>query len=123
MNYNSFLEHIKSYKKRYSVKVIGETHFKRKIMAVEINKNDSFPTAILIAGMHAREHITTDLVLKMIRNELFDRISKFNVIVIPMANPDGIELCTGGIMTAPMKVREKLLKINMGSVQQVLKKI
>lgn len=115
MNYSLLLEKIKKYEKEYVVKTIGFSHFNRKIMAVEIIKNEHFFTAILIAGIHARENITCDLLCKMLDLKLFDEIKNFNISLILMANPDGVELSNFGLLSAPKWARENLLKINGGS--------
>lgn len=112
MNYQKMLEKLKTYEKKYLVKTIGFTEFNRKIIAVEITKNEQFSTAILIAGVHARENITCDLVCKMLDLGLFDKIQNFNISVIIMANPDGIELSNFGLISVPENKRENLLKIN-----------
>lgn len=112
MDYISLIKKIDLYKQKYVVKLIGETYFKRKIMAVEIIKNNNNPTAILNASIHAREFITSDLVCKMIDDCLFDSIENFNVSIIIMANPDGVELVKNGIKSAPENERNNLLKIN-----------
>ena len=114
MNYQKMLEKLKTYEKKYLVKTIGFTEFNRKIIAVEITKNEQFSTAILIAGVHARENITCDLVCKMLDLGLFDKIQNFNVSVIIMANPDGVELSNFGLISVPENKRENLLKINNG---------
>jgi hypothetical protein len=115
VNYSELLKKIDEYKKIYSVKEIGSSFFGRKIFAVERLENPSFPTAIFLCSVHARENITTDLVCKMIDEHLFDNISKFNLSFILMTNPDGVELCTGGLETAPPTERENLLNINGNS--------
>ena len=114
MNYQKMLEKLKTYEKKYLVKTIGFTEFNRKIIAVEITKNEQFSTAILIAGVHARENITCDLVCEMLDLGLFDKIQNFNVSVIIMANPDGIELSNFGLISVLENIRENLLKINNG---------
>lgn len=115
MNYKKFLSKIEIYKEKYNVKIIGHTKFNRKIMAVEIVKNEQFPTAILIAGVHAREHITSDLLCKMLDENVFDEIENFNISLIVMANPDGIELSNYGLLSVPENYREELLKMNNGN--------
>lgn len=115
MNYASLLKMIESYKQKYSVKVIGKSEFKRNIFAVERVVDATLPTAIFVASTHAREHITTDLVCKMLDENLFDKICQFNLSFVLMANPDGVELSYNGINSAPFCQRKKLIKINGGS--------
>lgn len=115
MDYKSFLQKLEVYKQKYKVQSLGKTQFNREIYAVEKTSGEGLSTAFLVAGVHAREHITTDLVCKMLDEGLFDKIEEFNVCIIPMANPDGIELCTGGVLSAPEKYRKMLLGINSDS--------
>lgn len=115
MNYNSLLLKIEEYKQKYDVSVIGKSLFGRKIFAVERTLNKDFATAIFVAGIHAREHITTDLVCKMLDENLFDEIKDFNLSFVLMANPDGVELSAKGLLSAPKETRASLVKMNAGS--------
>ena len=112
MDYNSLLKKIEKYKKYYRVFSLGKTLFNRDIYAVEVGNNPSFSTAFLVAGIHARENITSDLLCKMLDEKLFDTIKSFNVILILMANPDGVEISCNGLKSVPLKFRKKLLLIN-----------
>lgn len=115
MNYTELIKKLEHYKKRYKVRVIGKTYFKRKIFAVERILNKNFATAILVAGVHARENIATDVVCKMIDDGLFDEITDFNLSFVLMANPDGVELSKNGILSVPKKYQKYVLKINNNS--------
>ncbi len=115
MDYKSLLSKLEIYKKKYKVTSLGKSQFNRDIFAVEKSSGVGLSTAFLIAGMHAREHITVDLVCKMLDDGLFDDIQEFNICIIVMSNPDGIELCTGGVLTAPEKFRKTILGINLDS--------
>lgn len=115
MNYLKLLTKIEEYKNKYIVKEIGESLFCRKIFAVEIIKDKSYPFACIVASTHAREHITTDLVCKMLDDGLFDKPAEFNISIILMHNPDGVELATYGISSASQDYFEMLLKANQGS--------
>jgi len=116
MDYLSLLQKIKIYKEKYYVKTLGKTIFNRDIFAVEINRSDEFATAILVASVHARENITTDLLCKFLDEGLFDNIRNFNVSFILMANPDGVELSKHGIISAPKKCQKKLIESNKNSL-------
>lgn len=115
MDYTKLIEKIEVYKQKYDVKIIGESLFKRKIFAVEKVVDPSLSTAILVASCHAREHITTDLVCKFLDDGLFDEICEFNVSVVLMENPDGVELCCHGLKSAPLSERDNLIDLNQGS--------
>lgn len=115
MNYSELFDNLKTLDKKYTVKVIGKTKFNRNIIAVERNLNSFFSTAIFVCGVHAREHIAGDVVLEMIKQNLFDEITEFNLSFILLANPDGVELQCGNLESFPKPIQEKLVKINGGS--------
>ena len=114
MDYSTLLKKLKTYKEKYKVYSIGKTEFNRDIFAVEVRKNQSFSTAFLIASIHARENITSDLLCRMLDENLFDEIQNFNVVLLPMANPDGVELCCHGLNSVNKKYHKNLLEINKG---------
>ena len=116
MNYEALLKKVEIYKEKFNVLTIGKTCFNRDIFAVEMIRKNNYPTAIFIASIHAREHITTDLVCKMIDESLFDEIKDFNVSFILMANPDGVELCHGGIETVAENEKKKMIEINNNNI-------
>lgn len=116
MTYNELLERLKHLDKSYSVKVIGKTKFNRKIIAVEKVLNKSFSTAIFLAGIHARENVSSDLIFEMIERKLFDEIDKFNLSFIVMANPDGIELQSNGLECFSKRHQKRLVEVNEGSL-------
>ena len=99
-------------KNKFNIKVIGTTYYGRSIFAVKQVKKTKLPTAILVASIHARENITTDLLCKMIDENLFDGITKFNISFILMANPDGVELSKNGLKNYPKSSWNYLLQLN-----------
>ncbi len=115
MNYSELLKNLRLLKSEYKIKIIGKTKFNRKIIAVERNVDKSFSTAIFVAGMHARENISGDVLFEMLKNDLFKDVSKYNLSFILLANPDGVELQTFGVQNFPRKWRKKLIKINGGN--------
>lgn len=115
MRYFELLQKIKTLGQGYKVKVIGKTEFNRDIIAVERTLNESFYTAILLSGIHARENISSDVVFEMIRQNLFDEINEFNLSFIIIANPDGVELQSGAIESFPVNAQSELININSGS--------
>ena len=116
MNYSELLENLKLLDKEYKVRVIGKSIFRRKIFAVEKILNKSFSTAIFLAGIHARENISSDLIFEMIKNKLFDKINNFNLAFLVMVNPDGVEIQSGGISKFLKKHQKKLIKMNGDSL-------
>ena len=115
MNYSELLKKLTNLDKDYLVKVIGKTKFNRKIIAVERIVDKSFSTAIFLSSIHSRENIATDLLFEMIDNKLFDKIDRFNLSFIVMANPDGVELQSGGLDKFPKRWRKKLVLMNGGT--------
>lgn len=115
MDYETLLQKINEYSINFEIKCLGYTNFGRKILAVERNLNKDFATAIFVGGMHAREYITTDLLCRFLDEKLFDEIDGFNVALILMANPDGVELVKHGIESVPESSRKKVLEINRNS--------
>lgn len=68
---------------------VGTTHEGRKLKGVEIVGNPDDPTLVWIdAGTHAREWITPAVALFIIENAVLSRF-RFNLVVIPVLNPDG----------------------------------
>jgi g-D-glutamyl-meso-diaminopimelate peptidase len=82
---------------------------------VELNHGDDFATAILLASVHARENITTDLLCKFLDEEVFEDIKNFNISLVLMANPDGVELSKHGIISVPDEYQKEILKMNNNS--------
>lgn len=116
MDFENLQKKLKNYAKNYEIKSIGKSFFGRDIFAVEKIVNSSFETAIFLCSIHAREWIATDLILKMIDEGLFEKITDFNLSFILMANPDGVELSKHGMKSAPTSCHEFLKKMNFGSL-------
>lgn len=89
--------------------VIGKSFFGRDIFAVKFGCGG----VLIHGGIHAREHITTELVLELIKYN-----SKYNVVknicFVPLVNPDGVELCLHGVDNAPKQFKNELLLVNGG---------
>lgn len=116
MDYHTLLQKINEYSKTFEIKRLGISHFGRQIYAVERNLNKDFATAIFVAGVHARERITTDLLCKFLDEHLFDEIFEFNISFVLMLNPDGVEMSCHGVETVPCDFRQKVIAINGGGL-------
>ena len=68
MDYQELKNGIKKLQKIKSlcVKTIGKSVFGNNIYAVECIKHNDFPWVIITAGIHGREHLSCDLVIKQI---------------------------------------------------------
>ncbi|MFF2092339.1 M14 family zinc carboxypeptidase [Paenibacillus sp. NPDC058174] len=106
---------------------IGESEYNRKLWRIDIGKG---PAIILLNGSHhAREWMTTVLLMSMVENfassyanndtynkiavrDLLDRVT---FVVIPMVNPDGVTLQQKGLSAFPSSVHESLIRMNKGS--------
>eukprot|EP00924_Labyrinthula_sp_SR-Ha-C_P015441 maker-scaffold_84-snap-gene-0.53-mRNA-1 protein AED:0.04 eAED:0.04 QI:114/0.66/0.5/1/1/1/4/0/438 len=71
-------------------KVIGKTNEKRPIYAIEILSNESAvsKSLLMLGGVHGREWITIPSVLS---TALRLDLKGFNLLIIPILNPDGYE--------------------------------
>ncbi len=93
------------------VMTIGYSLLGRPIKAVF--KGDASGGQVLVqAAMHAREYITTPLVIEMMKNYS----GSGGVWCVPMSNPDGVMLCVDGLdSVADDNLKSFLLDVNGGS--------
>ena len=100
-----------------SIDIIGLSVLKRYIYSVCFDFNSKH-TVIIHGAIHAREHITTDLICLLIKDissnyEKYTKMNFPNIIFVPMVNPDGVELVYNGLKSVSDKnKRKELLKIN-----------
>jgi g-D-glutamyl-meso-diaminopimelate peptidase len=70
---------------------------------------------IICAAMHAREHITSFLTVKLISHCVKNKFGG-GIYFIPMVNPDGVSLCRYGVNTVKCeKEQKRLIELNGGS--------
>ncbi len=112
MDYLSLKNFLKQLDKNYNVKVLGKTKFNRNIYAVEKINGENLSTAVLVASIHAREWITTELLTEFIEQNIFKTITHFNISLLLMVNPDGVELAVNGLKNFKNRHKKKLVKIN-----------
>lgn len=126
-NYDRFVHDLKKLKAQYGenlqIKAIGESHFGRPIWAIRLGKAKE--NIIIIGSHHAREWITTNLIMVMMEryaaayqnkdsfgpypSKLLDQVS---IWFVPMLNPDGIDIQTGKI---PKHLQTQVVRMNQGS--------
>lgn len=90
-----------------NVFVFGKSVFGRNLYAVTVG--EGVPRAIIHAGIHARECVSSAVAVKMIKNHKGKA-----VCFVPMLNPDGVMLCKYGLKSSPETARSFLMKINGG---------
>ncbi|MBP5242493.1 MAG: hypothetical protein J6Z36_02240 [Clostridia bacterium] len=110
MSVNVFRDVKKFYKEFTGAKeIIGYSVLRRPVFAMRVGC--SRPVGIVQGAIHAREWITTYLILEQIRLS----VGCGSVWFLPLVNPDGVALATTGIESvAGEGRRKKLLKINGG---------
>ena len=113
MDYIGLIKFLKKISKEYVVRAIGKTYLNNNIYAVYYHVSKTKPWAIITAGIHAREHISTDIVCKEIKYfKYFAKNVGYNVAFIPLINPDGANLCKNGLKNVPKTLKKSLLNIN-----------
>lgn len=75
---------------------IGKSVFGREIYAFNVQSD-----VLMVGGIHAREHFTTHCLLECLSGE-------FSPCVVPLLNPDGVELVLKGIQSVPTGYRGAL---------------
>ncbi len=88
-SYNDLLDAMKVLRgKGYQVGSIGNTTLSRQTPYVFIGRTRT-PCCLVMGGIHAREYITSQVVLELIKYYT----GTMGIYIIPSANPDGLELC------------------------------
>lgn len=110
-----------------SYETIGKTKYGRELWAIKLGRGES--VLFLNGSHHAREWITTSLLMKMIDTyaaSFYDNtnISKYNVRelldhvsiwFVPMVNPDGVTLSQQGTAGLPANLAKSLKQYNDNS--------
>lgn len=119
MDYRTLEKFLEKKIENAQVEIIGKSVLGRFIYSVYFDFGSNY-NIIIHASIHAREHITTDLVCRLIQDiskyyEKYKTMQTPNIIFVPMVNPDGVELCYYGLKS--VQSREKrgfLTRINAG---------
>ncbi|MCM3718718.1 M14 family metallopeptidase [Fictibacillus phosphorivorans] len=129
--YETMTSDIKTLAQKYpglvQYRSIGKTPYGRDIWAVKLGRGDA--TVLYNASHHAREWLTTNIVMEMIdqyseKYELNGTMDGYNVShvlnntsiwFVPMTNPDGVTLQQKGLSAFPSSAHANLIKMNGGS--------
>ena len=92
--YSHICEEIKGFKK---VSVIGNTHEKRNIFCIEIGTGER--CAVFAAAFHGLEYLTATALIEFAKSfsSMTEYHNKLRLFVVPMVNPDGVEIAINGI--------------------------
>ncbi|WP_246010331.1 M14 family metallopeptidase [Bacillus yapensis] len=109
-----------------SYKSLTSTGFGRKIWALKLGNGET--TILLHGAHHAREWLTSALLMKMIETyaEAYDSsqsvkniptsiLDQVSIWVVPMVNPDGVTLQQFGLYAFPAYIHSNLIQMNKGS--------
>jgi g-D-glutamyl-meso-diaminopimelate peptidase len=115
-----------TYPELIQYETIGKSEFNRDIMAVKVGKGEA--TTLINGSHHAREWLSTMIVMEMIEsyakayhsNSLVgayyakDMLNEISISFVPMVNPDGVTLQQRGLEAFPKSHHAKLLSMNDG---------
>lgn len=131
-SYEEMLKDIEELETTYpdliTTEVLATTKYERDIVALRLGKGSEY-TVLVNASAHAREHMTTNLVMEMIdvyaeayiNDRVIDgysvreELQKGTLVFVPMVNPDGVTLQQEGLKAFPKEVHNDLIKMNGGS--------
>jgi len=115
------------YPDKITVSSIGTTNFEREIPLIILGNPSASKRVLIHGAMHAREYITSQVIMLTLERYLRDYdaltyngakysdiLSQVAVYIVPMVNPDGVELVNNGIASVPDGYRDIVLDINKG---------
>ena len=91
-----------------SQETIGESNRKKPIVCLKLGKGQQ--KACVVAGIHAREHITISFTMRCIEEfaeayqngsafgeyDIVDLLNRYTLYLVPMCNPDGTDITNAG---------------------------
>ncbi len=92
--YSHICEEIKGFKK---VSVIGNTREKRNIFCIEMGTGER--CAVFAAAFHGLEYLTAAALIEFAKSfyKMPEYHKKLRLFVVPMVNPDGVDIAINGI--------------------------
>ncbi len=102
---------LEKYKDKYEIVIIGRTVLGQNIYSVNIEFDKTYRWCLITAGIHAREHLSCNLVCEFIKR-VYKKKQKYNISFVPLVNPDGVDLCCNDFSQICESEKEKLIKIN-----------
>lgn len=117
MDYKQLQKKLKEMQKTgYNIGTYGKSILGRDLFYISVGEGDF---CIIIQGaIHAREHITTDLILKLCENVKSKSFYGAKIYFLPMTNPDGVEICCNG----ESSVKDKELKSAVSQQLEIIDK-
>lgn len=114
MNYNQFENWLKIIDNaKITKKIIGNSVLGNNIYALMIKNAEKAPWAIITGAIHAREHLSCDLICQFVEDYIKQNIkTSVNLAFVPLVNPDGANLALGEINKLSKKWQKTLKKIN-----------
>ncbi len=92
------------------VTTIGSSVLGNPLYAVHIGCYNC-PQLIVEAAHHAREYVTTLLLIEMVKF-LHNKVTDFGIYFVPLVNPDGVQLVLEGVNSFPPDKQAFLLEVN-----------
>lgn len=106
--YKKLIREIKALQKTTEWFSIGKSTLHKDIICFKIG-NGSGKKIFLQGGIHAREYITSFLLIEIINYlKLFDFYGQ--VYIVPLANPDGVDICINGTKNIKNKSKKELIE-------------
>ncbi|SDF74975.1 g-D-glutamyl-meso-diaminopimelate peptidase [Fontibacillus panacisegetis] len=116
-----------AYPELISYESLGQTKYGRELWAIKLGRGES--TIFLNGSHHAREWMTTTLLMKMIdtyaaayynnaeisKNNIRDLLDKVTIWIVPMVNPDGVTLSQQGTAGLSSSLAKTLKQYNGNS--------
>ncbi len=106
--YNKLVKEIKALQKTTEWFSIGKTALHRDIICFKLG-SDSGKKIFIQAGIHAREYITSFLLIEIIKYLKLFQING-QIYIVPLANPDGVDICINGTKNIKNKNKKKFVE-------------